>query len=547
MGNIATAVTVVRALDGPQLVITWTNPVPGGPAFQQVMVRRGLVDWPITITAGEQIYNDATPPTEGATIMVSDTAVVGQQAYYYTVFTKIAGTWYYDSTTQRKIVAHDNSDFHARLWSGLPEVYRVRDSETGQAGLTLTTGSDGAKWNINDDQTVTFGQLYRFLKVFGLQVGQIREFIKYFGQFYSAQNVDSGILPHLASLIGLTLISGTTLTKQRFLIDNAVDLYKIRGTMAGVARFVDGNFSASPLYVEFRNNVLETNDVNKTVLDFDDIVFADMGGPWETVDYVLDFTSGAQWSYRALGLFFETLKSDITTTMLDTAEAYLAEFLPGTVNWLAWAHWDTLNMEDDFDDFVAWVETDPQSVLAATSGYAVYTHPAAMALGSASLSQTAAVVVGTEFGIEIDFQDFSKPVGAGAVGTFTMTVYLNVGLTYYIQILLEYDHTAGTLKFKSYKSDSAGVALVAEESIAVTVTDGILRMERGPDGLIRFIVSADGGATRTLLGEYLSTDFITANYWKILLEWACPNFEMSVKHDRIEMLETSIGWEKIHP
>jgi len=543
MGNLATNVSIERATEGPQLVLRWTNSDDVG--LTDVQVRRGLTGYPEDITEGSPIYADASPtPSEDK--IISDIGVDGGVTYYYTIFSRVSGTWYHDYTTQRREFPLDGREFVIRLWEQLPSFYRTKDAETLQRILAQTF--DEGWWNYWEDQFVYHGQLRRFLKVFGLPFGNIRELIEYFTKFYSTYDVRDDFLPFIAELIGFTFSGSVSLQRQRFLIANAVALYKVRGTMLGVELFATGNFETVPLLREFRNNVLESDILDRTSVDGSDEVLGDYGGPWDTIDRVVDGTPGAQWSYRGIGLFFDdVLASEITQDMIDTAARFFSDFIPGTSSWHAFTHWDS-KFEDPFADFSWWSQVwNPQGALSATGGRAVFNVPSAgVASGAFLRSPTGGTIISqTEFAIELDLRDIVWPTVLAFDDANVDIVIVWPG-PYTVTLSLR-KLASGNVFLRAIKSDSGGAAVAADYGLVGEPTEGRLRLERGTHDNIRYIAHLDG--EEYIIARYASADFAPLPD-QVMIHWGCssnPTGAFNVESEWFRIWQSSTGWQKVYP
>jgi hypothetical protein len=293
-------------------------------------VRRGVLDFPDE-TSGDLVYS-------GTDLHFIDLNVVPFVTYYYTIFSIIGGTWYWSTKTQVYEFAMDNSNTPLELYKLLPRIYRSEDLKGTLVPLEYAEGEDGEQFNFNEDHNVGLGQLRRFLKLFGLEFGDIRGLIEYFSYFYDVLNVRLDFLGLLANFIGLTLIPFETQQRSRFLILNAIYLYKIRGTLQGLSLFAGNIVGEIPLIKEFSNNIIYMNEVDSTHFEgadppgtgFDPATIAKIGKYIDQSDYMLDFSMGAMYSPRSIGFFFTSIDP---MPHIDLILAYFSDFIPATVNW----------------------------------------------------------------------------------------------------------------------------------------------------------------------------------------------------------------------
>jgi len=288
-----------------------------------VRIRRQEFDFPQAPSEGTEVF-------AGDTESFSDIVVSSQQVQYYTVFTDIASQLFDTSTQGHEMVA-DNQGTPGLLFSRVPAVYQQKDRQQGLLRLRPEVAElDGEQFNWLDDQSER-GQLERFLKLFALENGVIQELIAYYRQFYNVCEVDLDHLPFLADQYGWRFIGNTSNARQRFLVKNAIFLYRIRGTQDGIIVFVEMIFGVTPIVTESRNNVLFSNTVGSTSLDFDPGNLAKIGNPDEEVDYVIDFAVGSRFNHRGLNLFLPIRDIDVDPDDLTTLLEYFALFVPSTV------------------------------------------------------------------------------------------------------------------------------------------------------------------------------------------------------------------------
>lgn len=296
----------------------------------EIKVRRAVLDYPALITDGIEVYS-------GTGYYFSDLAVDGGQTYYYHAFVVAAGNDYSDDFSKIFETALDGGDYHLRLWHRLAELYRNKDVGTLQKLLEPLVGPLDEQYNWDED-TDAHGQLYRFLKLFGLEFGSIRELIEYFGTFYDVDNVRVNHLPLLAQYVGLRLIPSLSIARQRFLIRNAIFLYQIRGTLQGSIDFATAIVGLVPIVTEFRKNLLRYNVVNSTYIDITAGLaqvppWKFLNTPTDPYERYMDFTLWAQWTPRTIGFWFNTPYTNITADMLALIEEYFKDFVPMTVFW----------------------------------------------------------------------------------------------------------------------------------------------------------------------------------------------------------------------
>jgi len=549
-----------RGFEGPQLVLNWNNPANAG--ITKVQIRRTDYDWPRDIGDGDLVI-EILNTTPGEFKYYSDLNVTGQKTYYYTIFSYNGSTWLYDPVGETSEVAFDNRDYTV-LWERLPSIYRVKDAETNQLPLTKTQDTTDGQWyNLFESSLNVYGQLYRFLKPFGLTLRYFEEMFKYFQNFYEPLTVDPDLVPLLANMVSMKLFTAVPLQKQRFYLDNILALYKRRGTLEGIRPFLDGNFETTPIIKEYSKNMLESNWEDRTSVDSDDTVLLDYGTPYDTIDYVVDGSPGALYSYRTLGFFFDNaLASSITQDMLDRAEEYLEQFLPGSSSWYAFAHWDSA-WSDDFNgpSFPGWLVTDVPGWLSQSGSDLIFNSPAGSGSSNIAFMSYPATppwgAIGTEFAFDIGFREMAWPSNS-LTGGYDVFVRLQVQLAIDKNVRFYLRQVWDTILAKEvyylegeYRTGTTGPYISLGSVMIDEPSEATLRIERGLDGLIRFIGKVNGG-DNIVVAKYHDSAYNTATINSIFLVWTRVNSgsitgTFGMKSDRIDEWETSVGWRQVHP
>ena len=302
---------VSTPLDYGTLHLTWAQP-PSSDCSMLQLVRNGH-NLPQSVDDGLQLFD---PGGWSVTTAVSFTdRWLGGGFYYYTM-------WGWSVSDQIWVRCSDliglvplNWGYGYRLYNLLPSAYRDRDiilvdpynpwpvttmttrNYTVQTGDTLdsiaalftTTVSNLALLNqIPTTTSLTVGQvllvqmggsadgqppLQRYLNLVGFQLDFIRTELESLMSLNDAENCSGALLPLMAQQFGLAHEPEIGMQQERQLVQNAVHLYKLKGSPRGITEFcsiMTSYPSAVPVHHGYNN-----------LLTLDDSVFADGIGTWK--------------------------------------------------------------------------------------------------------------------------------------------------------------------------------------------------------------------------------------------------------------------------
>jgi len=178
--------------------------------------------------------------------VVNDTTGEPLDFYYYVVFIwdNVTLNWHRCSPTDYAL-AYYSQDMIRWLWLHLPGRYHADDAGTLQQILTEQTLDDGQVINMNEDSAVLHGQLYRFLKWFGLQGAKSRAYIKSMAVLYTdIDKCPEEWLHVMAGVLDFTLPRAWDVMRKRYFIKQCTGLYKLKGTEGAI---VEAAYRASGL------------------------------------------------------------------------------------------------------------------------------------------------------------------------------------------------------------------------------------------------------------------------------------------------------------
>ena len=198
------------------LQIDWT--LPPGDWTSQVLVRSSF-GTPTNIYAEDGVtLLFETNPVHGYSSQFVDVGLASGYFYYYALFVfNVAGgldQWQLAGSAQGLVLTDYN--FAGTYEGFIPDWYLALDQN-----LATTAQPDGP--------------LNRFLQLFGYETDWLRSEIESFFLFTNPQLISGALLPYLGANYGMTYEPELGMARYRVLVENAVALYKSRGTGDGIA------------------------------------------------------------------------------------------------------------------------------------------------------------------------------------------------------------------------------------------------------------------------------------------------------------------------
>lgn len=281
-----------RAYEGPQNYVEWDLPPAGGLVAEMKLVRR-LNGFPRTFTdpLATVLWSG---PVQANTY--SDMAVTSETTYYYKLFCiLIDGTVVSSALHQGLVITLPTGFFAEKLWALTPEFDKNADKrkdlnyETKRA-LVEGSGATEEVFNLGEDGSLAKGQLRRFLKVFGPLFDEAKGLIDVLiNQLdFDASTITN--LTFLAQTLGLDLNTELSPEKARNEARQQIAYLKLKGTKPGLIARLRSVSDAQPTITEQFNNILISNDPDRTSLKFDaaevqginspnDVIFRSVGYP----------------------------------------------------------------------------------------------------------------------------------------------------------------------------------------------------------------------------------------------------------------------------
>lgn len=283
---------VRRGYEGPQIYIEWGPIGATGLVDHFVLVKR-LYGYPSGPNDPQGTVLYSGPAVANS---ISDLDVIPGTFYYYKLYAVLMdGTAHSDSAHQGQVLAITTGFYAEKMWEILPEEYKNSDKRPDLAGATKLrlyqgSGSTAEVFNFGEDGSIAKGQYRRFLKVFGPPLDEAKGLIDYLINQLDFDLSSLTNLNFLAQMLGLNLNTELTPEKMRNEARLQVAYLKIKGTKPGIIARLRAVSTANPIITEQFNNVLYSNDPNRTSLQFisaeaiginspDDIIFRSVGFP----------------------------------------------------------------------------------------------------------------------------------------------------------------------------------------------------------------------------------------------------------------------------
>ncbi len=171
--------------------------------------------------------------------------------YYYQVFSlNLPASGDTAQPYRSSAMVTDTYGLNRTLYDSLPEIYRRHDVQT----RPITPGVDSVP-----EQAPRFGQLRRFVDLFGVALDSIRGGAEGLWTLHDIDRVDARYLPLLAQWIGWELSVDSEIPVQRNEIKTAARLYKLVGTPPGLRALVTQYTGWFAQVTEFAQNLTLSN------------------------------------------------------------------------------------------------------------------------------------------------------------------------------------------------------------------------------------------------------------------------------------------------
>jgi hypothetical protein len=252
-------ITATAHPGGNQIDLSWAYPPSAQRPGVRVVRREGT--HPITINDGVLVANGA-----GIT-SASDTKLVGERVYYYTLFPFSGSPSQEDPDPHNRASAMALSpyDFAGQIYAMLPAIYRRYDAErTLPEGIGLPADRDK-------------GELRRFLDLPGGELDRLYSLARAAFDLVDLDRVDGRLLPLLAQWIGWQTNYSLPVGTQRNEVRFAPRIYQTVGGVPTLDATVARVTALANRTKEFVHNVARTNQPERLNLWF---ALRDNAGIW---------------------------------------------------------------------------------------------------------------------------------------------------------------------------------------------------------------------------------------------------------------------------
>lgn len=214
-------------------------------------------------------------------------------------------------------LSYDSTRLFQWLWNHLPQQWRADDT-INQIALTETAYDDGQVLNINEDANKVRGQLYRFLKFFGLELERDRAFIRALAILHIDPDRCSPASLHLlAAALGGTIPRNLSLGRRRAYLKHMTGVYQRKGTVTAGLMAAYRQCGILPAYKELYENVLYAGNFNRHSFDTSQVAL--IGTPTDPNYYSWAPTRENHYHERGLNLFF----TGPTNPLFEATTAYV--------------------------------------------------------------------------------------------------------------------------------------------------------------------------------------------------------------------------------
>lgn len=307
-----------RGYEGPQIIIEWGDPFDPGSVVSVTLVRRRF-GFPTTPTDGVVLFTGAPGPIE-----LSDQAVEDCVVYFYRIFVvAVNGDIVFSLEAQGSIIPIKTGFFGTKLWEIIPEFYKLSDKGLGEAlsvkrSLTEAAAAGEVEvFNLGEDGTDLYGPLRRLFRLFGPILDEAKGLIDCFPPQLDVDDSDIPQLEGIANLLGLDLNKELAPEAMRNEVRLQAENLKLKGTIPGLQSSLRAITGLDAVIDEQCNNILISNDPDKTSPGFTPGEKAAIGGPGELIYYSPGFALNIPpfWLWFSAFLDFDLAVQGLTEVL----------------------------------------------------------------------------------------------------------------------------------------------------------------------------------------------------------------------------------------
>ena len=228
--------------DYGRIYLSWTTP---SGQWDYIRVVRSSYGFPVTVDNGDMLFEDAvassrTSYTDNGAIP-NNIGLKHGQAYYYSVFVRetVHNSWLNAGNAIGISVKNYNTT--NTMYNYLPTI------------LTSQVPYDSSVEQSND-------VLQRFLKLFALNLDLYKTQTENVINRYDITNLNGMLIPVLMRQFGMRYEPELGLKQSRILLNNAIRLYKNKGSKLGLSEYVKAYGGYDNTIVKGKNLMLDQND-----------------------------------------------------------------------------------------------------------------------------------------------------------------------------------------------------------------------------------------------------------------------------------------------
>ncbi len=237
------------------VVASWTIPED---AARIVLVRR-LRDYPQTLADGTTVIDLC----ESVANVTDSSPARGKINYYRLFLQDAAGNWLDTSGAdyRGRIMCDSSFDFAGKLYSNLPGIYEEYDMN---------------------------GELKRYLAIIAASLERFRAKQSGLFDLSNPDEIRDDMIEQLAWNVGWLHNRELPVLRQRAEIKRAVEIYRKKGTTAGLIDLIQGIINWDTEIIRYNRNILMTNLPDSTTLDMSDpSAVMNMDSAADTADYII--------------------------------------------------------------------------------------------------------------------------------------------------------------------------------------------------------------------------------------------------------------------
>lgn len=252
--------------------------------------------------------------------------------YYYTLFVNHDTLgWVTDKTAKLEVTTGNENYFTEKLFQLMPAIYSRTDQDVNTNSGYLEYGADstGEDFDIGLSGTRRYGPMERYLKVIGYQLDQLKALLDCIPTHADIDKTQLKFINGFARLLGFDFNYDMSSDRQRKEIKQIVQVYKRKGTKDAIFAFISDILGIPSQIKEWRDNIICTNDEERTTLEFSLTEESNIGTVDDVIYYVPDFGSESSeinpFNYT---VYFDLSSTELTEAIVKKILSRLPEYSP---------------------------------------------------------------------------------------------------------------------------------------------------------------------------------------------------------------------------